>query len=147
MAAVEDLINTLGQNVDTGLQHFQRLQTEGKLPPGIYGPRELLCKLTWWHQVAAEGMESVSGGGDPYRIYVSDDEMDLRAVTRNTGKTVEQLSEAVEDHQRRIAAAAGKVNDSAAIFVHGDGSEDTVSTRLEALSQRWQDSIAEIQNK
>ena len=80
MAAVEDLINTLGQNVDTGLQHFQRLQAEGKLPPGIYGPRELLCKLTWWHQVAAEGIESVSDGGKPYQIYVSDDEIDLRAV-------------------------------------------------------------------
>ena len=101
-----------------------------------------------WHQVAAEGMESVGGGNKAYQIHVSDDEMDLRAVTRNTGKTVEQLSVAVEDHQKRIAAAAGKVTDAnAAVFIHGDGSSDTVAKRLEALSQRWQSSITEIQNQ
>jgi len=148
MAAVDDLITTLGQHVETGLGHFRRLQAEEKLRPGIYGPRELLCKLTWWHQVAAEGIESVNSGNKPYQIHVSDDEMDLRAVTRNTGKTVEQLSLAVEDHQKRIAAAVGTVtNSNAAVFIHGDGTEDTVAKRLEGLSQRWQSSIAEIQNQ
>ncbi|MDH3603464.1 MAG: hypothetical protein OEU26_27955 [Candidatus Tectomicrobia bacterium] len=148
MAAVDDLITTLGQNVETGLGQFQRLEAEGKIRPGIFGPRELLCKLTWWHQVAAEAMESVGSGGDPYRIYASDDEMDLRAVTRNTGKTVAQLSEAVLSHQSRIAAAASKIADpNAAIFVHEDGTEDSVPKRLEATAQRWKASIEELQNQ
>ena len=107
MAAVDDLIMTLGKHVEAGLSQFQRLEAEGKIRPGVYGPRELLCKLVWWHQVAAEAMESVGSGGDPYRIYASDDEMDLRAVTRNTGKTVTQLSEAVlSHHQLRVHAPA-----------------------------------------
>lgn len=147
MAAVEDLITTLGKHVETGLSQFQRLAAEGKIRPGIYGPRELLCKLTWWHQVAAEAMESVGSGGDPYRVYASDDEMDLRAVTRNTGKTVAQLSEAVLSHQSRIAAAASSIaNPDAAIFVHEDGTEDSVPKRLEAIAQRWKTSSEELQN-
>jgi hypothetical protein len=148
MAAVNDLITTLGQHVETGLGQFKRLESEGKIRPGTYGPRELLCKLTWWHQVAAEAMESVGSGGDPYRVYVSDDEMDLRAVTRNTGKTVDQLSEAVLSHQSRIAAAApGMTNPDVAIFVHGDGTEDSVPKRLEAIAQRWKASSEELQNQ
>lgn len=148
MAAVDDLITTLGKHVETGLSQFQRLEAEGKIRPGVYGPRELLCKLTWWHQVAAEAMESVGSGGDPYRIYASDDEMDLRAVTRNTGKTVAQLSEAVLSHQSRIAAAASSIaNPDAAIFVHEDGTEDSVPKRLEAIAQRWKSSSEELQNQ
>jgi hypothetical protein len=148
MAAVDDLITTLGKHVETGLSQFQRLEAEGKIRPGVYGPRELLCKLTWWHQVAAEAMESVGSGGDPYRIYASDDEMDLRAVTRNTGKTVAQLSEAVLSHQSRIAAAASSIaNPDAAIFVHGDGTEDSVPKRLEAIAQRWKSSSEELQKQ
>jgi hypothetical protein len=148
MAAVDDLIATLGHHVETGLGQFQRLEAEGKIRPGVYGPRELLCKLTWWHQVAAEGMESVGSGGDPYRVYASDDEMDLRAVTRNTGKTVTQLSEAVLSHQKRIAAAAASIADpNVAIFVHEDGTEDSVPKRLEAIAQRWKSSSEELQNQ
>lgn len=148
MAAVDDLITSLGQQVETGLGQFQRLEAEGKIRPGVYGARELLCKLTWWHQVAAEAMESVGSGGDPYRIYASDDEMDLRAVTRNTGQTVDQLSEAVLSHQNRIAAAAPSISDpNVAIFVHEDGTEDSVPKRLEAITQRWKASIEELQNQ
>ena len=95
MAAVDNLMSSLEQSVETGLGHFRRLEAEEKVRPGIYGPRELLCKLEWWHKVAAEGLESVGAGDKPYRIHVPDDEMDLRAVTRNTGKTVEQLATAV----------------------------------------------------
>ena len=148
MAAVDDLITTIGQNVETGLGQFQRLEAEGKIRPGVYGARELLCQLEWWHQVAADGIESVKSGGDPHRVYASDDEMDLRAVCRNTGRTVAQLSEAVLSHQSRIAAAASGISDpNAAIFVHGDGTEDSVPKRLEAIAQRWKASIEELQNQ
>ena len=146
MAAVDDLTATLGQQVETGLGHFRRLEAESKIRPGIYGPRELLCKLVWWHEVAADGMESVQAGGDPYRIYASDEEMDLRAVARHAGQPVSQLAAAAEAHQKRIAAAAPTISDpNATIFVHGDGAQDSVPQRLEALVQRWQASIAEVQ--
>lgn len=148
MAAVDNLMATLDDNVSTGLGHFRRLETEGKIRPGVYGPRELLCKLEWWHKMAAEGLESVGSGGEPIRVYASDDEMDLRAVTRNTGKTVELLATAVESHQGRIAAALGSVADeSVTIFVHEDGTEDSVSQRLDAIAQRWKASNAELQNQ
>ena len=144
MAAVDELIATLGQNVETGLGHFRRI--EPKLKPGIYGPRELLCKLEWWLKVAADGVESVNAGGKPYQVHASDEEMDLRAVTRNTGKTVSQLAELTAGHQSRLAAAGAKLADAGStIFIHGDGSADSASQRVEALSQRWKTSIGEIQ--
>ncbi len=146
MAAVDDLIATLGQNVETGLGHFRRLQAESKLPLGVYGPRELLCKLVWWHQVAAESMESIGSGGDPYRVYAPDEEMDLRAVARQTGQPVSQLAANTEAYQKRIATAVSSISDpNTTIFVHGDGSQDSVPQRLEAMVQRWKTSIEEIQ--
>ena len=72
----------------------------------------------------------------------------FRAVTRNTGKTVAQLSEAVLSHQGRIAAAASNIaNPDTTIFVHGDGTEDSVPKRLEALAQRWKASSEELQKQ
>jgi hypothetical protein len=69
-------------------------------------------------------------------------------VTRNTGKTVTQLSEAVLSHQKRIAAAAASIADpNVAIFVHEDGTEDSVPKRLEAIAQRWKSSSEELQNQ
>lgn len=146
MASVDELITTLGQNVETGLGHFRRLVAESKIRPGYFGPRELLCKLLWWHQVAAEGMESVSTGGKPVSIYASDDEMEARAVGRQAGKTVEHLAVAVEGCQQRLAKVAPTISDpNATVFVHEDGREDSVTQRLESMVQRWQVAIEEVQ--
>jgi len=146
MASVDELVKTLGQTTETGLSHFRRLVAESKIKPGQFGPREELCKLVWWHQVTADGLESVGTGGKPYAIYASDDEMDARAVGRQAGKTVEQLATAAEEQQRRLAKAASQISDpNATVFIHDDGREDSVVQRLEAMTKRWQDSIEDIQ--
>lgn len=146
MASVDELVKTLGQTTETGLSHFRRLVAESKIRPGHFGPRELLCKLLWWHQAAAEGMESVATGGKPYSVYASDDEMESRAVGRQAGKTVEQLAVAVEGYQQRLTKAASQISDpNATVFVHEDGREDSVVQRLEAMEQRWQAAIEEVQ--
>ena len=66
---IDSLITALEQSVESGLAYFQGPGGQSKVKIGRYGPREFLCQLVWWHQVTAEGMESVAAGGAPYRIY------------------------------------------------------------------------------
>jgi hypothetical protein len=72
--------------------------------------------------------------------------MEARAVGRQAGKTVEQLATAVEGHQQRLAKSAANISDpNMTVFIHEDGRQDSALQRLEAMTQRWQDSIQEVQ--
>jgi hypothetical protein len=44
-----------------------------------------------------------------------------------------------------VAAARALPDPQAAVFVHADGSEDTALQRLEAIIQRWNACIEELQ--
>jgi hypothetical protein len=144
--SIDDLIAALEQSVEDGLAHFRRLEAESKIEMGKKGPRETLCHLVWWHQVSAEGMESVASGGAPYRIYASTDEMNARAVGRAAGQTVAQMADRVQQWQTRLVAAARALPDpQAAVFVHANGSQDTALQRLETMIQRWHVCIEELQ--
>ena len=145
MASVDELVKTLGQTTEEGLSQFRRLVAESKIVPGHFGPREELCKLVWWHQATADGIESVGSGGQPYAIHASDDEMDARAVGRQAGKTVEQLATAAEGHHQRLVKAAANISDpNVTVFIHDGGREDSAVQRLEAMTKRWQDTLVDI---
>ena len=144
--SIDELIAALAQSVEEGLADFRRLEAESKIQMGKKGPRETLCHLVWWHEVSAEGMESVAAGGAPYRIYASTQEMNARAVGRAAGQTVSQLANRVEQLQPRLVAAARNLpNPQVTVFVHGDGSTDTALQRLEAVIERWKACLAELQ--
>ena len=83
---IEALIRALEQSVEAGLTYFQGPGGQARIKVGIWGPREVLCHLVWWHQATVEGMESVLSGGKPYRFYASVDEMNARAVGRLAGR-------------------------------------------------------------
>ena len=144
--AVDDLLTPLQQSVESGLGHYRRLVAESKIQMGKFGPRETLCHLVWWLQASVEGMEGVGSGTSPYRIYASTEEMNARAVGRSAGQTVDQLAEKAEGYQDRLVAAVHALPDlSRTVFVHGDGSEDSDQSRLEALTRHWNACIGELQ--
>lgn len=143
--ALDDLIAPLQKNVETGLAHYRRLDAAGQLKMGRMGPREQLCHLVYWHQLTAEGLESVTKGGAPCRIYAPVDEMNARAVGRLTGQTVAQLVATVTQLHERLVAAAKAIPDlNATILMHGETAL-SARQRLETLTQYWGERNKELQ--
>src|SRR5262247_11473 len=108
---IEALIRALDQSVASGLTYFQGPGGQARIKVGIWGPREVLCHLVWWHQATAEGMEAVLGGGKPFRVYASVDEMNARAVGRLAGRDIAELTELVRRSQARLVQAARALPD------------------------------------
>jgi len=150
---IDNLIATLEQNVEAGLAYFQGPGGQAKVMIGHWGPREILCHLVWWHQVTAEGMESVEKGGAPYRVYASVDEMNARAVGRMAGKDITKadtygasLVESARQLQARLVKAARALPDpNATVLIMGDGSGRSVQQRLETIAHHWSEHVKELQ--
>ena len=150
---IDSLITALEQSVESGLAYFQGPGSQSKVKIGRYGPREFLCQLVWWHQVTAEGMESVAAGGAPYRIYASVDEMNARAVGRFAGKDVNQsetygasLVDLTRQWQARLVQAARALPDlNTTVLIMGDGSGRSAQQRLETIARHWSERVNELQ--
>ena len=150
---IDSLITALEQSVESGLAYFHGAggQSQGKI--GRYGPRECLCQLVWWHQVTAEGMESVVAGSAPYRIYASVDEMNARAVGRFAGRNVNQsgtygasLVDLTRQWQARLVQAARALPDlNTTVLIMGDGSGRSAQQRLETIARHWSERVNELQ--
>jgi len=143
---VETLIRALEQSVEAGLTSFQGPGGQTRIKVGIWGPREILCHLVWWHQATVEGMESVLAGGKPYRFYASVDEMNARAVGRLAGHDIAQLVELVRQLQGRLVKAARALPDpNATVLVTDDGSGRSVVQRLETIARHWSEHVHALQ--
>src|SRR5262249_60449161 len=103
---IEALIRALDQSVASGLSYFQGPGGQARIKVGVWGPREVLCHLVWWHQATVEGMESVLSGGKPHRFYASVDEMNARAVGRLADRDMAQLADLVRQWQAPRPPAA-----------------------------------------
>lgn len=146
MESIDASLSGLEQGVEAGLEHFSRLWDEGKIKMGKWGHRETLCARLWWTQATADGIEAVIAGGDPYRIWASDQEMDSRAVGRVAGQFVPQLADKAREAQARLDAAARKLSDlNSTVLIHGDGTEDSAQTCISRLTEQWNASAAELQ--
>jgi len=143
---IEALIRELEQSVEAGLTYFQGPGGQARIKVGIWGPREVLCHLAWWHQATVEGMESVLAGSNPYRFYASVDEMNARAVGRLAGRDIAELAELVRQLQARLVKAARALPESnATVLVTGDGSGRSVLQRLETIARHWSEHVHALQ--
>jgi hypothetical protein len=150
---IDSLITALEQSVEAGLAYFQGQGGQSKVKIGRYEPREFLCQLAWWHQVTAEGMESVAAGGAPYRIYASVDEMNARAVGRLAGRDVNQsgtygasLVDLTHQWQARLVKAARALPDlNTTVLIMSDGSGSSAQQRLETIARHWSERVNELQ--
>ncbi|PYN17255.1 MAG: hypothetical protein DME05_05240 [Candidatus Rokuibacteriota bacterium] len=143
---IEALIRELEQSVEAGLTYFQGPGGQARIKVGMWGPREVLCHLAWWHQATVEGMESVLAGSNPYRFYASVDEMNARAVGRLAGRDIAELAELVRQLQARLVKAARALPEpNATVLVTGDGSGRSVLQRLETIARHWSEHVHALQ--
>ena len=143
---IEALIRALEQSVASGLIYFQGPGGQARVKVGMWGPREVLCHLVWWHQATVEGMESVLSGGKPYRFYASIDEMNARAVGRLAGQDIAQLAELVRQLQARLVKAARALPDpNATVLITDAGSGRSALQRLETIARHWSEHVQALQ--
>ena len=145
--SIDASLSELEQSVEAGLQHFSRLWDEGKIKMGKWGYRETLCEQLWWIQATADGIEAVVGGGAPYRIWASDEEMNSRAVGRVAGQFVAELADRTRVARARLDAAARKLDNlDAVVLIHGNGEEDSAQACIDKLTEQWNACAAELQD-
>src|SRR5262249_1946832 len=143
---IEALSRALEQRVASGLTYCQGPGGQARIKVGLWGPREVLCHLVWWHQATVEGMESVLSGGNPYRFYASVDEMNARAVGRLAGRDIAALAEIARQLQARLVKAARALPDpNATVLVTGAGSGRSGLTRLEPIARHWSEHVRALQ--
>ena len=145
---LESLISSVEQSVEAGLAYFEGAGAESKVRIDLWTPREVLVHMVYWHQATVEGMEAVTSGQQPYRIYADTDETNARAVGRASGKSVARLADEARQFQARLSAAARQVPDpDAVIMVRGDGSEASTIQRLERIRAHWDGHVEELRNQ
>ena len=145
---LESLLSSVEQSVEAGLAYFEGPGSESKVKIDLWTPREVLVHMVYWHQATVEGMEAVTSGEQPYRIYADTDEMNARAVGRASGKSVARLADEARQLQARLSTAARLVEDpDAVIMVRGDGSEASTVQRLERIRAHWDAHIEELRSQ
>ena len=143
---VDQLMSALERSVSNGLTYFEGPGSSSTARIGRWHAREVLCHLVWWHQATVEGVEAVAGGGSPYHIYASTDEMNARAVGRLSGKTIPEMANMARQWQTRLSAAVRTLADSnATVMVRGDGTQISAQQRLETMAQHWDEHVKELQ--
>ncbi len=145
---LDTLISSVEETVEAALSYFEGPGAESKIKIDLWTPREVLCHMIYWHQATAEGMERVTSGGSPNRIYASTDEMNARAVGRASGKSIPALADEARQLQARLAKAAREVPDpNATVMVRDDGSQASTIQRLERIIGHWNAHIEELKSQ
>lgn len=142
-----DVVATLKKSVDRGLNYLEVVGDSSNPKIGIWTSREVLCHLIYWHRATAEGMESVSSGGDPLTIYASTDEMNARAVGRVAGVNMKSLMrEARELQARLVTAFENLVDPSAIVMIRQDVGRQSAKDRLQMMAHHWNAHVDELEN-
>ena len=143
---IDGLIASVEEAVKAGLAYFEGPGANSSVKMDIWSPREVLCHLIYWHQAAAEGMESVTDGGDPLKIYASTDEMNARAVGRMAGVTMQRLIEDARRLQTRLIAAARVIPDlEATVLDRDEEGKQSARQRLGIIAHHWNEHLRELE--
>lgn len=142
---VESRSATLDTAVDEGLAYFEGPGRLSEARIGDWSMRELLSHLVYWHEVSVKGMESVASGGRPFRLELSVDEANARAVAEKQGDDLSSLASEARSLHRRFTEAALAVGDlDAVVVVRADGSEASVRQRFEITTDHWREHAAQL---
>lgn len=142
-----DVVATLKKSVERGLRYLEVVGDSSNPKIGIWTSREVLCHLIYWHRATAEGMESVSSGGDPLTIYASTDEMNARAIGRVAGVDMKSLmTEARELQARLVIAFENLIDTSAIVMVRQDVGRQSAKDRLAMMAHHWNAHVDELEN-
>lgn len=145
---IDGLIASVEEAVKAGLAYFEGPRANSSVKMDIWSPREVLCHLIYWHQATAEGMESVTDGGGPLKIYASTDEMNARAVGRMAGVTMQRLIEDARRLQTRLIAAARVIPDlEATVLDRDEEGKQSARQRLGIIAHHWNEHLRELERK
>lgn len=141
-------MESFDRRVQEAIRWYETSASTASGKVGTWGPKEVLAHCIFWHQVTAEGMESVARNGPPRRTTAPTDDLNAQAVAQRAGKTLADLvAEARQVHQRLVQAARSISNWDSIVLVRVDGTTQTVRQRLERIPNHWWEHIAQLEGK
>lgn len=142
---VDELVVPVQKTVREALAWFSGPGAAATVRIGQWAPREVLAHLIYWHEVSAQGMESVARGGQPVSLESQIDSINARAVAGYQGKSLLQVVAEASKAQERLVKAAGAVPDLDAVVVQRGAHSFTTRQRLEMIVGHWRGHLDELQ--
>lgn len=141
----DELLANLDQAVQETLNYFAG---PGRMaaPPDQWGAWEVLAHFPYWHAATAWGIASATGGGPPWQLSGSADEINAAALAVHAEDSVEDLLQQLRQAQTRLLHVARAASDLNAPAVRmGDGRLVTIGQRLETIARHWRGHVAALQ--
>ena len=143
---LEPLIAGVETVVEEALSYFQGPGATSQVRVGEWGAREVLCHFLFWHEATAQGMESVAGGGEPFQVEATTDEMNARAIADQAGKGLPELIREAQRIEARLVKGARALADlGETVLVRSDGRGLSGRQRLELIADHWREHLSELQ--
>ena len=143
---LEEMITQLEQAVEEGLAYLE--DAAGGTSPQIdgWGAKEVLAHMLYWHRASLQGIESVTGGGPPFQVPRSSDEINGEIVAELSDTSVPLIATEIRDLQKRLSAAARLVpNLDDTVFIRAGGQAFSTRIRLETVGNHWREHVRELQ--
>ena len=139
---INELTSTMENAVSDGIKFF-KTNTASDVKIDIWTSREVLCHLIYWHQVALQGISSVSNGSTPVHIPASVDEMNARSVGRKSGWDVSRLLDEFSQIHEEFVNAVQNMPNPQSVIITIEETSLTVVQILEIMPRHWNEHIAE----
>ena len=143
---LEEMITQMEQAVEEGLAYLEDAASGTSPLVDRWSAKEVLAHMVYWHRASLQGIESVSGGGSPFQVPASSDEINGEIVAELSGTPVSLMAEELRDLQKRLSAAARLVpNLDETVFIRVDGQSFSTRIRVETITNHWRDHVRELQ--
>ncbi len=144
--SVDSLLATLDETVKQVLAYFEGQGSASKARVGEWGAFDVLCHFVYWHEATSSGMESVAGGGAPFQLDATADELNAGIISENQGKSFIEVASRLRDLQERLKRAARSLPDLDSIVLERPGDlKLSGRDRLEIMNRHWARHVAELQ--
>ena len=143
---LEEMIADMEQAVEEGLAYLE--EAGGGASPQVdrWTAKEVLAHMVYWHRASLQGIESVAGGGPPFQVPASSDEINDEIVDELSETSVSSMAEELRDLQIRLSAAARAVpNIDDTVFIRVTGQTFSTRIRIETITHHWRDHVRELQ--
>ena len=142
----ESLLLSLQSTVDEVLTYFEGPGASSRARVGDWGTWEVLAHFLYWHEITANGMESVFRGTGPVTVTGETDATNAKSVDALKGKSLQALGAEARRLQQRLDAAARKMTDlDAVVMVRPEApGGQTARQRIERLVRHWKGHTEEL---
>lgn len=142
-------VDYLEKAFNEAIAYYQGPGSASKAKVDKWGPKETLAHMIYFCNKNAEGMETVSKGGQPIILFPapfkSADDANAVTVSQYAGKSMSQVvADARQAHQKMVKTARTMKDLDVPIVIRPNGETQTARVRIEGTANHWLNHVKEL---